>query len=73
MDACHKSHQALWQDMQDSATTWGHLLTANGGALKLVKCFYYLAGYEWLVYGSWACTSMVDIPSNTVTLPDGSQ
>ncbi len=46
MDACHKRFQALWQDMQDSTTTWGHLLTATGGALKPAKCFYYLVDYE---------------------------
>ncbi len=42
MDVCHRSHQALWKDMQDFTTTWGHLLTATGGALKPAKCFYYL-------------------------------
>ncbi len=73
MDVCHRSRQALWQDVQDSTTTWGHLLTAIGGALKPVKCFYYLADYKWSTDGSWACTLMVDMPSITVPLPYDSQ
>ncbi len=59
--------------MQDSTTTWGHLLTATGGSLKSAKCLYYLSDHEWSADGSWACNLMVDMPLITVPLPDGSR
>ena len=40
-------------NLQDSVMSWVNLLMASGGALKPVKCFYYLISSEWNAQGQW--------------------
>ena len=73
MDACLKSPYDLWHETQSASTSWGKLLLATGGALKPVKCFYYMIDYEWQEDGSWTYSDLVDTtPQVTVPLADGS-
>ena len=39
--------------LQESVESWGNLLMASGGALKPVKCFYYLISFEWDAQSQW--------------------
>ena len=39
---------------QRSITNWGKLLIATGGALKPVKCSYYLISFKWNKEGIWS-------------------
>ena len=39
--------------LQESVESWGNLLMTSGGALKPVKCFYYLISFEWDAQGWW--------------------
>ena len=38
-------------NLQEGVASWGNLLMASGGALKPVKCFYYLISFEWNAQG----------------------
>ena len=40
-------------NLQESVESWGNLLMASGGALKPVKCFYYLISFVWDIQGWW--------------------
>ena len=42
--------------LQESVESLGNLLMASGGALKPVKCFYYLISFEWNAQGQWRYT-----------------
>jgi hypothetical protein len=47
--------------LQESITNWGKLLIASGGALKPIKCFYYIISFKWRPDGSWEyATNEVD-------------
>ena len=50
-----KSETALeaHANLQESVESWGSLLMASGGALKPVKCFYYLISFVWDAQGRW--------------------
>ncbi len=37
----------LHMNLQQMSQTWERLLYSSGGALKLLKCFYYLLHWEW--------------------------
>ena len=52
----NKSQSALevHEDLQASMISWGNLLMASGGALKPVKCFYYLISFNWNARGKWS-------------------
>ena len=39
--------------LQESVKSLGNLLMASGGALKPVKCFYYLISFVWDAQGRW--------------------
>ena len=73
MEECLCSPYSLWKESQEACTAWGKLLIATGGTLKPEKCFYYLVDYEWQDDGSWEMVDMVDLPSLTVPLPDGTE
>ena len=40
-------------NLQESVESWGNLLMESGGALKPVKCFYYLISFVWDAQGRW--------------------
>ena len=40
-------------NLQESVESWGNLLMTSGGALKPVKCFYYLISFVWDAQGRW--------------------
>ena len=44
--------------LQESIINWGNLLLATGGALKPVKCSYYLLLFRWKLDGTGPTNSM---------------
>lgn len=59
--------------LQGAVTSWGGLLNATGGNLKLEKCFYTLNGFKWSNDSQWAYASCHNDAAYEVTvpLPDG--
>jgi hypothetical protein len=49
-----KSMEEAHSRFQDSVTSWGELLIATGGALKPIKCSYYMISFKWNSYGQWS-------------------
>jgi hypothetical protein len=43
--------------LQDAIVSWGKLLLASGGALKLAKCFYHLISFRFKGDGTWSYES----------------
>ncbi len=65
----HQAHNKL----QDAIVNWGKLLIATGGALKPIKCSYYLILFRWKPDGTWVYADNVgnDDFSIGVPLADG--
>ena len=51
----HQAHSRL----QDGIINWGNLLIATGGALKPIKCSYYLISFWLKPDGTWAYANNV--------------
>jgi hypothetical protein len=66
----HQAHSSL----QDSIVNWGNLLIATGGALKPIKCSYYLSLFRWKSDGTWVYADNVGNDAFTIGIPlaDGS-
>jgi hypothetical protein len=60
--------------LQEAIHNWGQLLIATGGALKLIKCSYYLISFHWNTDGSWAYKDNTEDKELIVEVPmaDGS-
>ena len=60
--------------LQDSVTSWANLLMASGGALKPVKCFYYLISFKWNAQGKWRYAANEKEAAHSIHVPtaDGS-
>jgi hypothetical protein len=43
--------------LQEAIVSWGKLLLASGGALKLAKCFYHLISFRFKGDGTWSYES----------------
>ena len=56
MDRIEDELEVLYH-LQESITNWGKLLIASGGALKPIKCFYYIISFIWNADGSWKYAS----------------
>ncbi len=47
LDMNHReSHLEALEELQQSVMSWGNLLIATGGSLKLSKCFYHLVSFS---------------------------
>jgi hypothetical protein len=66
----HQAHSSP----HDSIVNWGNLLIATGGALKPIKCSYYLILFGWKSDGTWVYADNVGNDDFTIGIPlaDGS-
>ncbi len=71
-----------WEDLpsahyslQVSVDNWGQLLIATGGALKPIKCSYYLISFRWKKDGTWTYQDNTDDDELRIFVPmaDGSK
>ncbi len=61
----HQAHSRL----QDGLINWGNLLIATGGALKPIKCSYYLISFWWKPDGTWAYVDNVGKEEFAIGVP----
>ncbi len=66
----HQAHTNL----QDAIINWGKLLIATSGALKPIKCSYYLILFRWKPDGTWVYADNVGNDDFSIGFPlaDGS-
>jgi hypothetical protein len=57
--------------LDSTLDSWGTLLIATGGGLKLPQKYGYLLNFEWDANGSWKCTAMTEGYELTVPTVDG--
>ena len=60
-----ETHRAL----QDSVRSWGDLLIALGGALKLAKCFSHILSFCWKKDGTWKYEANEEDDSRVILVP----
>ncbi len=54
LDMNHRESQLeALEGLQQIVMSWGKLLIATGGSLKLSKCFYHLVSFSWKQDGTW--------------------
>jgi hypothetical protein len=60
--------------LQEVVINWGNLLLATGGALKPVKCSFYLLSFRWKADGTWTYEINEEKPDQAIGVPmsDGS-
>ena len=61
--------------MQSSVSSWGKLLIASDGFLKLETCFFCLISFKWKKEGKWLYVANKDNEGYRlgVPLPDSSE
>ncbi len=66
--------ESAHRSLQEAVESWGKLLIATGGALKPIKCSYYLISFRWKKDGTWAYQDNTEDDDLRVEVPmaDGS-
>jgi hypothetical protein len=64
-----ESVQQAHANLQEGIINWGKLLIATGGALKPIKCLYYLISFQWKADGRWEYCSNKDKEVYAIGVP----
>jgi hypothetical protein len=64
-----ESIQQAHVSLLEGIINWGKLLIATGGALKPIKCLYYLISFQWKAGRRWEYCSNEDKEDYAIGVP----